>query len=121
MDFKEELVCESECVHEDVVNFVRGKLPDVARLFELADFFKVFGDSTRIRILWALSEAEMCVCDLGLLLGITDSAISHQLRTLRQTKLVKYRKEGKNVFYSLDDEHIKQILETGLEHQSEEE
>ena len=112
--------CQCNTVHEDVVEAVRKRLPDEALLFDLADFFKVFGDSTRIRILWALSEAEMCVCDMAQLLGITESALSHQLRTLRQTKLVKYRKEGKNVFYSLDDEHIKQILEIGLEHNMEE-
>ena len=112
--------CQCNTVHEDVVEAVKAKLPDEALLFDLADFFKVFGDSTRIRILWALSEAEMCVCDMAQLLGITESAISHQLRTLRQTKLVKYRKDGKNVFYSLDDEHIKLILQIGLEHNMEE-
>ena len=85
-------------------------------LYNLADFFKVLGDSTRARIMWALDESEMCVCDLAVLLNMTKSAISHQLRSLRQANLVKYRREGKVVFYSLADDHVKQIFEKGLEH-----
>jgi ArsR family transcriptional regulator len=85
-------------------------------LYELADFFKVFGDSSRIKLLWALDRNELCVCDLASLLLMTKSAVSHQLRLLREAKLVKYRKDGKNVFYSLDDDHIRDILEKGTEH-----
>ena len=85
----------------------------------MAVFFKIFGDSTRIKILWALDRAEMCVCDLAVLLNMTKSAVSHQLKTLRQEKLVKYRKEGKIVYYSLEDDHVKVILEVGLEHIAE--
>ncbi|HHU74808.1 MAG TPA: helix-turn-helix transcriptional regulator, partial [Clostridiales bacterium] len=86
------------------------------KLYDLADFFKVFGDSTRIKILWALDREDMCVCDLAVLLGMTKSAISHQLKTLRQARLVKYRKKGKVVIYSLADDHVKNILEVGFEH-----
>lgn len=88
-------------------------------LYELADFFKVFGDSTRIRILWALDQGEMCVCDIAEMLGITKSGVSHQLKFLRQSKLVRARRTGKNVIYSLADDHVKTILETGLEHINE--
>jgi ArsR family transcriptional regulator len=94
-------------------------MPKEEQLYDLADFFKVFGDSTRIKILWALDREEMCVCDLAVLLGMTKSAISHQLKTLRREKLVKYRRDGKNAFYSLLDEHVKNILEIGLEHLEE--
>lgn len=87
--------------------------------FFLADFFKVFGDSSRIRILYALSKHEMCVCDIASLLGMSQSAVSHQLRVLKQTRLVKYRREGKVVFYSLNDHHILSILEMGMEHINE--
>ena len=89
-------------------------------LYDLAELFKVFGDSTRIKIIWALDEAEMCVCDIAFLLNMTQSAISHQLRVLKQAELVKSRREGKIVFYSLEDEHVKQIFDQGLIHISEE-
>ncbi|SHI22546.1 DNA-binding transcriptional regulator, ArsR family [Sporobacter termitidis DSM 10068] len=108
--------CASNVIHEDVVGAVRLKLPEEGDLFELAELFKVFGDSTRIRILWALTEAEMCVCDIAALLSMSQSAISHQLRVLKQTRLVRHRKDGKVVYYSLDDEHIRQILDQGLTH-----
>ncbi len=91
-------------------------MPEEEKLYDLADFFKVFGDSTRIKILWALDREDMCVCDLAVLLGMTKSAISHQLKTLRQARLVKYRKKGKVVIYSLADDHVKNILEVGFEH-----
>lgn len=90
-----------------------------SELYELADFFKVFGDSTRIRILWALDLGEMCVCDIADMLGITKSGVSHQLKFLRQSKLVRCRRVGKNMIYSLADDHVKIILETGLEHINE--
>lgn len=110
------IVCDCDVIHAETVDKVREQMPEDETLYDLADFFKVFGDSTRIKILWALDRAEMCVCDLAVLLNMTKSAISHQLKTLRQEKLVKYRREGKTVLYSLQDEHVKNILEIGLEH-----
>lgn len=112
-------VCDCDVIHADIVEKVSGHMPDEEKLYDLADFFKMFGDSTRIKILWALDSEEMCVCDLAVLLNMTKSAISHQLKTLRQEKLVKYRREGKNAFYSLQDEHVKNLLEIGLEHLEE--
>ena len=94
-------------------------MPQDEKLFDLAEFFKVFGDSTRIRILWALEDREMCVCDIAYLLNMTQSAISHQLRSLKQVNLVKNRREGKVVYYSLKDEHIKLIFDIGMEHITE--
>lgn len=113
--------CDCTVIHEEVVNQVLGRMPEEEKLYDLAELFKVFGDSTRIKILWALVESEMCVCDIAYLLNMTQSAISHQLRVLKQAKLVKNRKEGKIVFYSLEDEHIKQIFDLGLIHISEDE
>lgn len=112
-------VCDCDAVHTHIVEMVRPKMPEASRLYDVADFFKMFADSTRIHILWALEESEMCVCDLAVLLNMTKSAISHQLRTLRQAKLVRFRKDGKNAFYSLADDHIKEILLTALEHVEE--
>lgn len=109
-------VCDCDVIHADIVETARNTMPEDEKLYDLADFFKIFGDSTRIKILWALDQHEMCVCDLAVLLNMTKSAISHQLKTLRQEKLVKYRREGKNAFYSLQDEHVRNILEVGLEH-----
>lgn len=111
--------CDCDVIHEDIVNFVKGKMPQEESLYDLAELFKVFGDSTRIRILWALDESEMCVCDIAYLLGMTQSAISHQLRVLKQAKLVKNRRDGKVVYYSLDDEHVSQIFDQGLIHINE--
>lgn len=108
--------CDCEVIHSDIVEEAGKQMPEEEKLYDLADFFKVFGDSTRIKILWALDRYEMCVCDLAVLLNMTKSAISHQLKTLRQEKIVKYRREGKNAFYSLQDEHVKNLLEIGLEH-----
>lgn len=108
--------CDCEVIHRDIVDQVKAKMPREENLYDLAELFKVFGDSTRARILWALDEAEMCVCDIAYLLNMTQSAISHQLRVLKQAKLVKSRREGKIVFYSLEDEHVKQIFELGLIH-----
>ena len=109
-------VCCSNELHEDIVNSVRNKMPDAEMLYELAELFKVFGDTTRVRILYALSAQEMCVCDIAELLEMTHSSISHQLRVLKQARLVKFRKEGKVVYYSLDDSHISQIFDCGLSH-----
>ncbi len=111
--------CDCTVIHEDVVSHVKGKMPQEEDLYDLAELFKVFGDSTRIRILWALDESEMCVCDIAFLLNMTQSAISHQLRILKQAGLVKNRKEGKVVYYSLGDDHVKDIFEKGLEHINE--
>lgn len=111
--------CNCTVIHEDTVTIVRNKMPSEENLYELADLFKVFGDSTRIKILCALVEAQMCVCDIAFLLNMSQSAISHQLRVLKQARLVKYKKVGKIVFYSLDDEHIKQIFDQGLTHINE--
>lgn len=111
--------CDCEVIHEDIVNRVKDKMPKEETLYDLAELFKVFGDTTRIKILWALDEAEMCVCDIAVLLNMTQSAISHQLRVLKQANLVKSRKEGKIVFYSLDDEHVKQVFDQGLLHINE--
>lgn len=109
-------VCEMTTIHEDVIKDVKEKMPLEEELYELGDFFKLLGDSTRIKILNALSISEMCVCDIAALLEMTQSAISHQLRVLKQGRLVKHRKEGKSVYYSLDDEHVKHIVEQGLTH-----
>ena len=108
--------CSCELVHETIIEGVRQKMPQEEKLYDLAELFKVFGDTTRVKIISALFEAELCVCDIAELLTMSPSAISHQLRVLRQARLVKHRKEGKVVFYSLDDEHIKQIFNQGLEH-----
>ena len=111
--------CDCNVIHEDVVAEVRVKMPDDDTLADLADLFKVFSDSTRVKILCALQHSEMCVCDIAGLLGMTKSAISHQLRQLRQTRLVKARREGIVVFYSLDDEHVGNVFEQGLLHVNE--
>ena len=107
---------ESHEVHKDLLKIVNEKLPSETELYDLAELFKVFGDSTRIRILFVLFEAEVCVCDLAEALGMTQSAISHQLRILKQNKLVKNRREGKSIFYSLADEHVRTIIAQGCEH-----
>lgn len=117
-EFDEE-VCDCEHVHSDVVEYVENVLPDEDVLYEIAELFKVFGDSTRTRIISALFEKELCVCDIADLLHMTKSAVSHQLRTLRQTKIVKSRRSGKEIYYSLDDEHIKKIYQMALEHLKE--
>ena len=112
---KEEL-CESNEIHEDLLKIVDETLPEETELYDLAELFKVFGDSTRIRILFVLFEAEVCVCDLAKALNMTQSAISHQLRILKQNKLVKSRREGKSIFYSLADDHVRTIINQGREH-----
>lgn len=112
-------ICSVNLIHEDIVKKVSKKMPDEIELSNLADFFKVFSDSTRVKILWALYESEMCVCDIAALLNMSGSSISHQLRTLKQNKFVKNRRDGKVVYYSLIDEHISFILKQGLIHISE--
>ena len=108
--------CDFYQIHDDVVKAVKEKMPDDDDLYDLAEIFKVFGDSTRIKILYVLFEAEMCVCDIAALLGMTQSAISHQLKALKNARLVKSRRDGKTVFYSLADDHVKTIIDQGLEH-----
>ena len=108
--------CDDNVIHPALLKIVNEKMPEETELYDLAELFKMFGDSTRIRILFVLSEAEVCVCDLAEALNMTQSAISHQLKILKQSKLVKNRREGKSIFYSLADEHVRSILELGLEH-----
>ena len=108
--------CSEECVHEDLLKIVKDTMPEETELYDLAELFKVFGDSTRIRILFVLFEAEVCVCDLAEALHMTQSAISHQLRILKQNKLVNSRREGKSIFYSLADGHVRTIIAQGREH-----
>ena len=116
MEERKDEVCDGFEVHEDLLKIVNETLPEETELYDLAELFKVFGDSTRIRILFVLFEAEVCVCDLAKALNMTQSAISHQLRILKQNKLVKNRREGKSIFYSLADEHVRTIISMGMEH-----
>jgi len=108
--------CSCNVIHDDIVSKVRENMPQEENLYDLAELFKVFGDTTRVKILYALFSSSMCVCDIAALFNMTQSAISHQLRVLKQARLVKYRKEGKIVYYSLDDDHIKNIFDQGLNH-----
>ena len=108
--------CEVKAIHKDIVEKVEKTMPEEEVVYDLSDFFKILGDTTRMKILSALFQEEMCFCDIAYLLKITQSAISHQLRVLKQGRFVKYRKEGKVVYYSLEDEHIKHIVEQGMTH-----
>lgn len=109
--------CQEEELHPEAIHRVREKLPQDEVLYDLAELFKIFGDSTRVKILYALLEAkELCVCDIASLMDVTQSAVSHQLRVLKSSKLVKFRKEGKTVYYSLADDHVCRILSQGMEH-----
>lgn len=116
MEEKDLEVCDSFEVHENLLKIVNDTMPEETELYDLAELFKVFGDSTRIRILFVLFEAEVCVCDLARVLNMNQSAISHQLRILKQNKLVKSRREGKSIFYSLADEHVRTIIDQGRDH-----
>lgn len=108
--------CDCEAIHEDTINRVRELTPDSNEFARLAELYKLFGDKTRLRIMWALSCEEMCVCDLAVLLDMTKSAVSHQLKALRIANLVKYDKQGKEVYYSLADDHVRTIFREGFEH-----
>ena len=108
--------CDYIHAHQEIIDRVQKKMPGEDTLYDLAELFRIFGDSTRIRILYVLFEAEMCVCDIAQLLGMTQSAISHQLRSLKNARLVKARREGKTVFSSLADDHVKTIINQGIEH-----
>ena len=111
--------CDCNVVHSDLIDRVKGSMPEEESLYDLAELFKVFGDTARVKILCALEAAEMCVCDIASLLNMTQSAISHQLRVLKQARLVKYRRDGKVVYYSLDDDHIGHIFRQGRAHVGE--
>ena len=111
--------CEYMHVHPETVDKIKNIMPDDDQLIDLAELFKVFGDSTRIKILSALSGGELCVCDISTLVGMTSSAVSHQLKILKNAELVRFRREGKTVFYSLADGHVNTILKQGLEHINE--
>ena len=113
---KQNFSCDCDVIHEDIVNEIRKKMQPKEEYLELASLFKMFGDGTRIQILHALEQSEMCVCDLAVLLGVTKSAVSHQLKALRLANLVKFRREAQIVYYALADDHVKEILDKGLEH-----
>ncbi len=119
-DYEQEECCEVMQVHDPAVSRARAALPDEDELFDMAELFKIFGDSTRIRILCALACTELCVCDIAEVLSMSQSAISHQLRTLKQAKLVKNRRDGKTVYYSLADDHVQTIIGMAKEHLEEE-
>jgi len=108
--------CDFLHVHDDVVSSVNDKMPEEEFLYDMAELFRVFADSTRIKILYVLFEAEVCVCDIAAILGMTQSAISHQLRVLKQSRLVKCRRSGKTAFYSLSDSHVRTIIDQVTEH-----
>jgi len=112
----QQYTCDCDVIHEEVVTRVREVMPESDNINKLVNLYKMFADGTRVKILWALSRERMCVCDLAVLLSMTKSAISHQLKSLRLTNIVKYEKQGKNVYYSLDDEHVRDVLEKGFEH-----
>lgn len=114
-EIQEEL-CEVTDVHRHIVDAVSTDMPEEETLYDLAELFKVFGDTTRIKILYTLFESEMCVCDIAEILNMTQSAISHQLKILKNAKLVKNRREGKQIIYALDDEHVGSIIKMGMEH-----
>ena len=118
---KKEEICECEIIHDDIVKKVKTTFPKDEMIFDLADFYKIFGDTTRVKILYALDKSELCVCDISALLGMSISAVSHQLRALRESDLVRTKRDGKVIYYSLADEHVKSILECGIEHISEKE
>lgn len=114
-----DVFCEQTIVHEDIVNKLKNNMLDDNRVIDLSELFKVFGDSTRIKIISSLLQSELCVCDIAAIINSSVSAVSHQLRILKQAKLVKFKKVGKVVYYSLDDEHVSQIFNKGCEHLDE--
>ena len=108
--------CQEQQIHPEALEKVRSLLPPDERLYDLAELFKIFGDSTRLKILYALLEGELCVCDPAGLMAVSQSAVSHQLRVLKNSKLVKFRRSGKTIYYSLADSHVESILSQGMEH-----
>ena len=119
MTEREELCCDAHELHSERLEHVNRMMPEETELYDLAELFKTFGDSTRIRILFVLFEAEVCVCDLAQVLNMTQSAVSHQLKILKQSRLVKCRREGKSIFYSLADDHVRTIMAQGQQHINE--
>ncbi len=113
---KNEFICDCNVIHQDIVDNTKKNMLDIDTINKLAEFFKILGDTTRVKILFALDQNEMCVCDIANVLGMSKSSISHQLGTLRRSGIVKCRKSGKEVFYMLDDNHVKQVFEIGVEH-----
>ena len=113
---RKELVCDCNIIHEEAVNIAIKNRPDDKELINLSELFKILGDLTRIKIIWTLDNNEMCVCDIANVLNMTKSSISHQLAILKNAGIVRYRKSGKEVYYTLDDEHINKLYEIGLEH-----
>ncbi|MDD6189786.1 MAG: metalloregulator ArsR/SmtB family transcription factor [Clostridiales bacterium] len=120
MENQHDDVCEVSVIHHETVNLVRNAMPDEELVLDAAELFKVFGDSTRAKIICALAVAEMCVCDIAALLNMSSSAISHQLRILKQARIVRSRRDGKIIYYSLDDEHIKLLFDVAIAHMKEE-
>jgi DNA-binding transcriptional ArsR family regulator len=119
MNDREPEVCDCNVIHPDILKKVSGEMPDEAEVYDLSDLFKLFGDSTRLSILLALERSEMCVCDISSLLGMSKSAVSHQLRPLKDAKLIRSRRDGKVVYYSLDDDHVNEILKVATAHIAE--
>ncbi|NLW91791.1 MAG: winged helix-turn-helix transcriptional regulator [Syntrophomonadaceae bacterium] len=109
-------ICAECCIHEEKVKAVQADMPGIETIFALADTFKTLGDPTRLKLLFALMQQELCVCDLAALIEVSESAVSHQLRVLRGQKLVRFRRDGKNLYYSLDDDHVRTLFAQGLEH-----
>lgn len=113
---KNEFVCDCNVIHPDIVEQTLKKMLSENFFYKIADFYKILGDTTRMKILFALDQGEMCVCDIANVLSMSKSSISHQLGTLRKSGIVKCRKEGKEVYYTLDDDHVKRVIEIGMEH-----
>jgi len=115
----ERIICDCDVIHQATVASVQKKMPENSQFFKLSDLYKMFSDPTRLKIMWALHEEEICVCDLAVILNMTKSAVSHQLKSLRIANLIKFEKRGKSVYYSLADDHVKDIFEKGFEHINE--
>ncbi len=113
---KNEFVCDCNVIHQDVVDKITSEMLKDDLFYKIADFFKILGDTTRTKILFALDKEEMCVCDIANVLNMSKSSISHQLGTLRRSGIVRCRKEGKEVYYMLDDDHVKKVIEVAIEH-----
>ncbi len=113
---KKDFICDCSIIHQEAVDLALRNKPDLDEITNLSELFKVLGDLTRIKIIWTLDNYEMCVCDIANVLNMTKSSVSHQLAVLRSNGIVKYRKSGKEVYYTLDDEHVNKLYEIGLEH-----
>lgn len=113
---KNEFICDCNIIHEDIVKSTLNEMQDIDLLIKISEFFKILGDQTRAKILFALNKNEMCVCDIANVLGMSKSSISHQLSTLRKSGIVKCEKKGKEIFYALDDNHVKEVFDVAIEH-----